>query len=239
MAERLRFSCAVWTDNCTMRPTRQRPLKLAAALILGSQLSVIRQLEQGTWFAEAVLLLSACIVLALYLVRRSESITKLFKVCRITGPYYALIPIALALCMLTFGQQNLLHNLNEHQEPAHSAAPIPMKGFGFRAEDIPLDAREQTFYRNNKVVKRWYQAENMGFLLINIDGSTNQDALHDPAFCLEAAGWRIASEKTIRLSGGTATQVIAHRGDQRRQITWWFNDGSQRHSGLISLQLQA
>ena len=215
------------------------PLKLGASLMLASQISLLRNIEQGTWFMEGALLITGALFFMMAFIKRPFMNVESALLQRIQTRQYDMLPVALGICILLFGQSNLLKNISSFDPQSSTSMMIPLKGFGFYGEDIPLDKREQTFYRNNKVIKRWYQADNIGFLLINIDGTTDQDALHDPAFCLEAAGWKVAEEKRITLPGGTATQVIAHRGQEQRQITWWFNDGTQRHSSLMSLQVQA
>ncbi|MHB8522062.1 MAG: exosortase-associated EpsI family protein [Limisphaerales bacterium] len=109
---------------------------------------------------------------------------------------------------------------------------ILKRGGQFAGADVPLTEREQVALGRVRVLHRRYEFKGRGFLLTVIDGTRNRHAVHDPRYCFQGAGWRIAAEKQLSIPGGVATWLRLTQGKRVAEALFWFSDGASRYSSV-------
>jgi len=116
---------------------------------------------------------------------------------------------------------------------------IPAQGLGFTSIDIPLSVSELSLYTRAEVVKRYYQLGKDRFMLIAIDGAKNRHAVHDPMYCFQGAGWKIAKKDMVPIENGEARLLFLEKDGSYREAAYWFSDGKKRHTSVVRYWIQA
>jgi Protein of unknown function (DUF3485) len=110
---------------------------------------------------------------------------------------------------------------------------LPLEGLTFRGQDVPLDPVETNHFAGVTLLKRQYQAGPHRISVLVVDGTRNRHAVHDPAYCFRGGGWEAVSSSEIPMLGGRATRQVFRRGNESRDLVFWFSDGKSRYSSLV------
>lgn len=111
-------------------------------------------------------------------------------------------------------------------------AEVPKQGSRFQSRDVPLTEREKAVLGGVAVLHRSYRFETREFYLTLVDGTEDRHAVHDPRYCFQGAGWRIAAAKQVAIPGGEATWLTLKKADVQLEAVFWFSDGASRHSSF-------
>ena len=109
---------------------------------------------------------------------------------------------------------------------------LPLKGFGFVGQDLPLNQTEQQVYREAEAIKRLYLARGQRFILTAIDGARDRHAVHDPLYCFRGDGWQVVRQQTLAVPGGRAKLLTLARSGRQTEVVFWFSDGRERHDSV-------
>lgn len=118
-------------------------------------------------------------------------------------------------------------------DAAERVRSLPLEGLTFRGQDVPLDAVETNHFAGVTLLKREYQAGPHRIALLVVDGTRNRHAVHDPAYCFRGGGWEAVSSSEIPMLGGRATRQVFRRGNESRDLVFWFSDGKSRYGSLL------
>lgn len=117
--------------------------------------------------------------------------------------------------------------------PALSQPPeLPLTGSGFFAEDIGFTTAEATMLARVPVTKRRYIVDAQQVLVLAMDATANRHAIHDPTYCLQGAGWRVAVDEQRSVPAGHVRVVRAERAStgEVRRIVCFFRSGDQLYT---------
>lgn len=109
---------------------------------------------------------------------------------------------------------------------------VPRTGAGITSRDIALTPTELLVLGRVDLLHRLYEVGGRSFYATVIDGTKDRHAVHDPRYCFQGAGWRLAAERKIALPGGEANWVHAVNGDRQVQALFWFSDGTTRYTSM-------
>lgn len=133
----------------------------------------------------------------------------------------------------------ILFDLSSLPEDISRVHHFPAEGLGFTSVEIPLSSSELSLYTKAEVIKRYYQLGRDRFMLIAIDGAKNRHAVHDPMYCFQGAGWRVAEKNTVPFEGGEALVLLLEKDGSYREVAYWFTDGKNRHTSVVRYWIQA
>lgn len=111
---------------------------------------------------------------------------------------------------------------------------FPLWGDGFFGQEIPIQEIEKQVFAGNRMMKRFYQMDNMAFYVSIVDGTHNRSAVHDPTLCFQGSGWKITSRKPLLVPGGEAEIVGMDRSNGRQlEILICFSNGEDRYKSVV------
>lgn len=126
----------------------------------------------------------------------------------------------------------LLWDLIPLRDAQARIATLPAAGLGFSSLNVPLNATEKSIFGAAQVVKRIYRVGHRNFAVVIIDGARNRHAVHDPTYCFAGAGWNIAGQRDMPVTGGVANIVTLQKNAEMRTAAFWFSDGVIRHGSV-------
>lgn len=115
---------------------------------------------------------------------------------------------------------------------------LPLQGAEYKGVAIPLAGYEAEFLGQANVLKRFYYTSKYNFYLTVIDGTYQRNIVHDPYYCLRGDGWSIDEKKDFPLWNGNANLLRMSKGQQIREILFWFSDGQQQFSSPLTYWIQ-
>lgn len=117
---------------------------------------------------------------------------------------------------------------------------IPDHGSEFTTRAIPLSPHDEALLGEANAVK-WivHPAQGGPFVLSAIDGTRNRQAVHDPRYCFEGAGWRLVSQTKRETERGTVMVLEIERNGVTRQALFWFTDGKSRFASPMRYWMAA
>lgn len=116
---------------------------------------------------------------------------------------------------------------------------LPLRGRGFKGNDVPLSPFEKEFFLNVNMLKRMYWINDERYFLYAIDGTHNRHAVHDPTYCFRGGGWEIIKTTPYKIPGGTAKIYELENGKERKTAILWFSDGKHHFDSPIRYWLTA
>jgi len=110
---------------------------------------------------------------------------------------------------------------------------VPLKGFGFAGQELPLDEVELKVFGKADVLNRVYSAGGQKFVLTVIDGTNDRHAVHDPLYCFKGAGWSVDGQTVKRIAGGEGKILKLSKEGRQVEAMIWFSDGRERHASAM------
>lgn len=116
---------------------------------------------------------------------------------------------------------------------------LPLAGPGFVGQDVPLNAFEESFFKDVYVLKRIYRVDGSNYFLTVLDGTHNRHVVHDPYYCFTGSGWQIDKAIPLPIQNGTAEQLFLSKGAQKKTALFWFADGKENFHSTWNYWLAA
>ncbi len=116
---------------------------------------------------------------------------------------------------------------------------LPLEGLSYRGRELPLTPIELELLGGAEACKRVYETAGRSFLIMVVDGSRNNHAVHDPIYCLRGRNFKIGKDIRVGLPNGSFRAVGLNRGQERKEIAYWFTDGEERHTSFLLQKWQA
>jgi EpsI family protein len=120
---------------------------------------------------------------------------------------------------------------------ASPLATLPSQLGAWRAEDVPLEAAVESMLKADCHLQRAYfhpLGETVWLYVGYYGTSVGGRPEHVPRFCYRAHGWRIESQRTLRIDAATdlwTNEYVVERDGQRRLVYFWYR--SHRRTGML------
>lgn len=123
------------------------------------------------------------------------------------------------------------------QDASDRLQSLPLQGDTYKGVAIPLASYEAVFLGQANVLKRFYYGSKYNFYLTVVDGTHQRNIVHDPYYCLRGDGWSIDEQTQFSLWNGNASLLRMSKGQQLREVLFWFTDGQQQFSSPLQYWL--
>ncbi len=106
---------------------------------------------------------------------------------------------------------------------------LPFSGPQYKGEAIRFDSSELRLLDGADAIKRIYTIDQSPFLVYVVDGTRNQNAVHEPSEFFLEGGWHIISQSTLPLEAGEGVVLTLQRNDESKEAIYWYTTGAMQH----------
>ena len=149
------------------------------------------------------------------------------------GSWLLVVFLAMSLLM------TMLWQFVKLEDGEQKLAQLPLVGPYVDGKNLPLNAAEISFFKEARLLKRYYRIGSQMMFVTVIDGTRNRSAVHDPYYCFKGRGWQIHSQQSYPLDRGTASIVhLQKQNGMRGEAMFWFTDGEVQYNSPIRYWIQ-
>jgi len=109
---------------------------------------------------------------------------------------------------------------------------LPTQTWGLESKNLEPTETELRWLDGAEFIKRIYTYQGKRWILSATDGSTNRQAVHDPAYCFVGGGWSVKDKQKVALAGGHATLLTLQKSSREKYALYWFSDGGSPFDSL-------
>jgi len=139
------------------------------------------------------------------------------------------LAIAASVCLVA----GLLASFRSASSPSIDLTALASTGPGYVAKRMELDPVERLALGGGKAARYYVVSGDHRFLLTLIDAAGQAHAIHHPSVCHGGRGWRTEVEQKISNVRGDVGLLHLRRGNERKQILYWFACGPSRHASFV------
>lgn len=148
--------------------------------------------------------------------------------------YKAVLAISVGICLAAW----LLANCRSAVRSVDGVQAVSASGPGFTTKRIALDPVERLALGGGVATRYYVVSGDHRFLLTLIDATNQTHAIHHPSVCHGGRGWKTESDQRLVVERGDVGWLHLRRGNQRKQMLYWFVGDQSRHRSFIRNRIE-